>query len=95
MKQEEWINEILNEGNHINKVMPSQDLLNRLNSISEVGSSNNVIPIRTVWLAAAGLAVLIFMNVFTMKQYSKSQKSNSNDTNVVESYYEHLTYYEY
>lgn len=91
MKQEDWINEILNSGESISQAIPSKELLDRLNASVPSIKKGTVIPMRTVWMAAAGLALLILLNVFTLRQYKKSQ--DVQDDTVFETYYNHLNNY--
>lgn len=91
MKQEDWINEILNSTDYIDPVLPSKELMDRLNQTAPSKGNGAMVPLRTVWMAAAGIALLILLNVFTLRQYNKSQ--DIQEDNVFETYYEHLNNY--
>lgn len=91
MKQEDWINEILNSANDIDPVLPSKELMDRLNQAAPSETKGTIIPVRTVWMAAAGIALLVLLNVFTLRQYKKAQTIQ--EETVFETYYDHLNNY--
>ncbi|MFZ9029150.1 MAG: hypothetical protein ACO2Z9_09060 [Crocinitomicaceae bacterium] len=90
MKQQDWIEEVLKSGESLQKVKPSEALLEKLTNISKQ-SRSKVIPMKTVWMVAAGLALLISLNVFTLQRYNKAQTTY--EQTAFESYYDHLNYY--
>lgn len=91
MKQEDWINEILNSAGSIDPVLPSKELLDRLSQVVPKETKGTSMTARSVWMAAAGLALLILLNVFTLRQYKKSQTVQ--EETVFETYYDHLNNY--
>lgn len=90
MKQQDWIERVLESGENLQKVEPSEALLEKLTNISKPNTPR-IIPMKTVWMAAAGLALLISLNIFTLQRYKKTQTANTETA--FESYYDHLNYY--
>ena len=90
MKQQDWIEEVLKSGESLHKVEPSEALLEKLTNISKPNAPK-IIPMKTVWMAAAGLALLISLNIFTLQRYNKAQTADAETA--FESYYDHLNYY--
>lgn len=90
MKQQDWIERVLESGENLQKVEPSEALLEKLTNISKPNTPR-IIPMKTVWMAAAGLALLISLNIFTLQRYKKTQTANTEIA--FESYYDHLNYY--
>ena len=60
MESNNWINDILNSSNGITKVTPSALLFSKIqNKIS----TQNTIPSRWIWIAAASFTILVSLNV--------------------------------
>ena len=65
----------------IKRVEPSSVMLNRLKDIPyQVREAYDVVPKKVVWSLAASIIVLVLLNVFSMKQYSVSEKSDNQQT---------------
>lgn len=95
MKKENWIDDVLNSGDEVNKVLPSHELLQRLESISsdKSFSGSSIKIIKHPWMAAAGIALLIAVNVFSMVKYktnTKSAAANVETPGSFDSYFNHL-----
>jgi len=71
MNKETFINEILNSTNGITKVNPSDNLFSKIENQLE---NKKVVSLKTLWLVAASVVVLISINVILL-----SSKSIRND----------------
>jgi len=71
MEKEYFIEQILNSTNGITNVVPSADLFSKIeHHISE----QKVVPIKTIWIAAASIAALLVINVSMIASKSQSIK---------------------
>lgn len=59
MEQEKWIQEILKSTNGITKISPSDDLFTKI----EQRIQSKTVSIRTLWLVAASIIMLISLNL--------------------------------
>lgn len=73
-EKQTWIENQLDTEQFVSRVSPSQDLLHRLRAIpGQVKSGYDRIPKRFVWVAAASIAILICVNLFSVSYYQKSK----------------------
>lgn len=76
MEQEEFIHAILNSTNGMAHVNPSDDLLSKIElRISE----KSVVPMKTLWLVAASIVVLISINVVVLASKSSTSSSTASE----------------
>lgn len=91
MKKEHWIDDTLNSTNELKKVGISADLRRRLEAIPmEIDVFNKRIPMGSVWLAAASLALLFVVNIATVKHVKAAEKKTETIYNNYFSYLEQL-----
>lgn len=79
MKKEEWISDILEVGDRIDRLQPSVNFLNQLTATP----NNQFIPKSFLWGAAASIAILISLNI---SSYS-SVNSETNDLELTDSFF--------
>ena len=70
MEKENWINEILDSADGLRKATPDTSLFSRI----EARISEKELPTKTVWLAAASIAVLIFLNLAAIRGNAEKQR---------------------
>ena len=73
MRKEVSINTVLNSSDGIVKVMPADELFAK---IELKINSKNVVPLKTIWLVAACIVVLISLNIILLSGTNKSNKYN-------------------
>lgn len=89
MKKESWIEQTLSSAEGKKSQPVSASLKKRLASIpTEVQILNQTIPMRAIWLAAASLALLVMMNIFSIRQ--SKQKAQQADTSIYSTYFSYL-----
>ncbi|MGL2966128.1 hypothetical protein [Flavobacterium sp. XGLA_31] len=76
METEKWIQNILDSTNGMQAVAPSETLFSKIQE--KIKQQDTVSP-QTVWLVAASILVLIFLN-FTLLRTSKSQQNSDTST---------------
>ena len=81
MERDNWILNVLNSAEDMIKVMPSDDLLSKIQQ--KINKQNNVSP-KTVWLVAASIVVLVLIN-FTVIKTKIEKKSSTSTTAYFES----------
>lgn len=87
-QKENRIEETLNMASRVQKVSPSDDLMNRLRSIpTSVKQGYDKVPTKVIWLAAASIAILICLNFVSLNNYSDSE---TQDTEQVDSYFSYM-----
>ena len=74
METENWINEILNSTNGMTQVAPSEGLYSRIEQ--KIFLEKNVVSIKTVWLVAASIVILISLNISALQ----NKKVTTNET---------------
>jgi hypothetical protein len=74
METENWIEKVLNSTNGLTPVKPSDDLLFKIQR--KINQQNKVSP-KTVWLAAASIAVLIAINITVIKAKTKGKTEST------------------
>lgn len=88
-KKENWVEQTMNSVEGKNVLPLSEALRNRLESIpTEVVVLNQTIPMRAVWLAAACLALLITVNIVSVRQIKN--KTQQTDTTIYSEYFSYL-----
>ena len=89
MNEENWIEDITGVSDRIHKAEIPSELLHKLKAIPfTLQSRVAIIPMRTVLLAAASVAVLIAINVLL---FAGDQSSSSNDE-FVDTYFTYTKY---
>lgn len=90
-KKEEWVNKMMDSADTLNRQPVSEELKQRLFSIpSEITLLNRTIPMSAVWLAAASIALLIAINVATVKRMRSSAQPHNTIYTEYFSYLEQL-----
>ena len=78
-------------GDHVQRVTPSNDLMNRLKAIpSQMKQGYDTIPKRVVWMAAASIVLLIGLNFLSLINYKESQTDSPSTETVNDSYFSHM-----
>lgn len=73
MEAEKFINDILNSTNGITKVSPNDELFSKIElRIQE----ESVVPMKTLWLVAASIVILMSLNVIIIASKNKTQDSS-------------------
>jgi hypothetical protein len=87
-KKEQWVNKTIDSVNTLQRQPISEELKERLFSIpKEINIHNRTIPISAVWLAAASVALLIAINVVTVKKVRTSKQQNNT---IITEYFSYL-----
>lgn len=73
MEKQNWIQNVLNSTNGMTQVVPSDDLLSKIQR--KIKQQEKVSP-TTVWLVAASIAVLVTIN-FTLLNSKSKPKENA------------------
>lgn len=76
MERNNWITTILKSTNGITPVLPSDDLYSKIQRRIQLQSK---VSLKTVWLVAASIAVLILLN-FSVLTLKTKQKESSTTT---------------
>lgn len=74
MEKENWINEILNSTNGMTQVTPNEGLYSKIEQ--KIFLKENVVSIKTVWLVAASIVILISLNISALQ----NMKATTNET---------------
>lgn len=74
MEKENWINEILNSTNGMTQVTPNADLYSKIEQ--KIFLNKNVVSMKTVWLVAASVVILVSLNISAMQ----NKNATTNDT---------------
>ena len=72
MEKENWIENILNSSNGITSVAPDVNLFSK---IQQKIHQHETVPVKTLWLVAASIAVLILLNISVLDLKSKQTQS--------------------
>ena len=84
------VEETINMGDHVQRVTPSNDLMNRLKSIpTQVKQGYDKVPKKVIWMAAASIALLIGLNFISFNKYNESQSSTTT-TETTDSYFYYM-----
>lgn len=74
MEQEDFINQILNSANGIVKTVPCENLFLKIESRI---NGKKLVPIRSIWIVAASITILLLLNIYLLQSGSKSNLENS------------------
>lgn len=72
MEKEQFINEVLNSIDGITNVEPNDDLFSK---IEQRIQEKSVVPMKTIWMVAASIVVLISLNIIVLSVKSDSKQS--------------------
>jgi len=87
-KKEKWIEETLNSANKLNKTPLPDQLKRRLDAIPQMNTTRlNSIPLKSVWLAAASIALLITLNITVFRKVNSAKKQ---ETTIYSDYFSYL-----
>ena len=77
-RKEDWIEQVLNSVEGRKLIPVTESLKNRLSAIpKEVVFLNSRIPMRSIWLAAASILLLVTMNIATITNVQKIKKQEN------------------
>ena len=74
MERNNWITTILKSTNGITPVVPSDDLYSKIHQRIQLQSK---VSLKTVWLVAASIAVLILLNFSVLTSKTKQKESST------------------
>ena len=74
MERNNWITTILKSTNGITPVLPSDDLYSKIQQRIQLQSK---VSLKTVWLVAASIAVLILLNFSVLTLKTKQKESST------------------
>lgn len=81
----------MNMGDHVQRVTPSSDLMNRLKAIpNQVKQGYDMVPEKAVWMAAASIVLLIGLNFLSLNDYQDSQSNTPVTETVDDSYFSYM-----
>ena len=80
MEKDNWIENVLNSTSGLTQVVPSDDLLTK---IQQKIKQQNTVSSKTVWLVAASIAVLVMINITVLK--AKNKQNTKTTTTYLES----------
>ena len=72
--KDNWIENILNATNGITKVTPNEDLYDKIN---EKIHETKVVPLKTLWLVAASIILLIGLNLILINNQNNTTKNQT------------------
>ncbi len=78
MECQNWINEILNSTNGITQVAPNADLYSKIEQ--KIYLKKNVVSMKTVWLVAASIAILVSLNISTLQTKNSTTNEDTTET---------------
>lgn len=89
MEKEKWVaNQLDKMPAYFNKLVPSDELIKRLNTISSLNNQKDtIIPIKFSVSIAAGIALLISLNLYSIFQNNTPTSSET----LYSSYFDYLT----
>jgi len=88
-KKEIWIAQTLSSVDDLKHVAISSNLNRRLADIpQEYSLMNQRIPSKAVWLAAASIALLLTVNVLSVRRVKK--QSNTQETSIYSDYFSYI-----
>jgi hypothetical protein len=73
MKEDQWIAMILESSNGIKKVNPDEELFSK---IQQKLKDNPVVPMRTMWFAAASIIVFLSLNIFLLSSETTKKEAS-------------------
>lgn len=78
-------------GDHVQRVSPSNDLMDRLRSIpGQVKAGYDKVPKKVIWMAAASIALLICLNFLSLNEYKQSQSEPTTTESIDDSYFSYM-----
>lgn len=88
-RSENWIAETLGMADRIQRMEPDENLMSRLKNIPQQASAlYDTVPKKVMWGVAASLALLLFLNIFSYRNYSDKTQTNTIET--TDSYFSYL-----
>jgi len=91
--KEEWVERTIEVDAYINSAIPSEAFVKRLKSIpNSIKASYTLVSKRYVWAAAASIALLICLNVFSAKNYLSQNETASALTETINSDFNFLNH---
>jgi hypothetical protein len=88
-KKDYWIEKTLNSTEGLKSVPVSENLKRRLESIPiNIRVFDTKIPLKAVWLAAASVAVLLTVNIATIRKVNKNNIQT--ETTIYANYFSYL-----
>lgn len=88
-KKEQWIDKTMRSAENMQALSVSASLRKRLDAIPQkVIILDTKIPMRSVWLVAASLLLLISLNLATVQKSRKN--SSNNDSTIYTEYFSYL-----
>lgn len=86
---EHKVEETLRMAEHIQRVHPSAEFMDRLKAIpTSIREGYEIVPKKYIWLAAASIALLICLNFVSMRQYENTESTKS--TSVAADYFSYV-----
>ncbi|WP_300565594.1 hypothetical protein [Flavobacterium sp.] len=73
MKEDQWIEMVLNSTNGITKVNPDEELFSK---IEQKLKDKPVVQMRTMWFAAASIIVFLSLNVFLLSSETTKKEAS-------------------
>ena len=90
-KKEEWIEKSFDVTSYIKTAIPSEEFVNRLKSIpNSIKANYTLVPKKTIWAAAASVAILVCLNVLSANSYSSESESYSTSIETIDSDFDFL-----
>lgn len=87
MKNKEWIEDVLNSAQNIQRAEAPDGLWNKIQQeIAKDVKVVSLVPKRTIWLAAASVALLVIMNWVAIHSYQSSSTNKSKVDTLIEQY---------
>ncbi|WP_428653338.1 hypothetical protein [Runella sp.] len=87
MKNKEWIEEVLSSTNKLQRAEAPAELWQKVeNKLKAETKIITLVPKRTVWLAAASIAVLVVLNWMAIRNYRKHSEQISPVESIIEQY---------
>jgi len=88
---ENRIEDTLSMGDQVQRISPSDELMNRLKSIPmHIKQGYDKVPKKVIWMAAASVALLICLNFISLNEYKQSQSNSTNTESVDDSYFSYM-----
>lgn len=88
-KKDNWMNATLESAEGLRPIALSEHLKSRLKNIpSEITVFEKTIPLSALWLAVASIALLITVNIMTVRSIKKTK--NQQETTIYSDYFSYL-----
>lgn len=83
-EKEQWIDQHLRSEEFLQKAAPGSDLMARLKAIPvKSGAIRVLIPKRIIWSVAAGITLLIVLNLISIQSYRKAERAQETSSTTV------------